>query len=143
MKHIVSLTVCLLTLLAVNAQTCRNFVLPRFNYNEEAMAALPEDKINYWCAYAHAAFYESDTVPSEAYLFNISQVVNKTTGEHLPADLVVDVESLNYFVYNFEQFQLQYPRGNQVLCFSTPNSAHPYLVLRSIEQMLEIAGQSL
>ena len=36
---------------------------------------------------------------------------------------------------------MRYPYGDKTLCFATPASAHPYLVLRSIDDMSAVAEQ--
>ena len=60
---------------------------------------------------------------------------------HLPQSYVVDLETLSYYAYNFHQFQVRYPTGDVTLCFATPSSTHPYLVLRSIEEAFRLASQ--
>lgn len=125
----------------VKAQNCEALVAPRFGYNADRMAACPSDKLEWYCCYARAAFYESDTLPASADLFSITEVQAINGGAYLPADYVVDLSTLSYYAYTFLYFQQRYPHGDKTLCFSTPSSAHPYLVLRSIDDMTELATQ--
>lgn len=130
--------ICVLTLLCAvwccKAQDCKALVLPRFGNDMEIMAAYPEDKIEYYCMFTRTAFYESDTIPMGVDVYSISEVKEKYGDAYLPADYVVDLATLSYYAYNFHDFQLQYPTGGTTICFATPASAHPYLVLRSIDE---------
>lgn len=123
-----------------SAQNCDVIMLPYFGGDADRMAEYPAEKLDWRCRYARAAFYESDTVPSFAYVYSIADVTNRATGENLTEDYVVDLSTLSYYGYNFNDLQLQYKSPRQVLCFRTPASAHPYLVLRSITDMFTIAG---
>ena len=128
--------------LGVRAQDCDAIVLPRFHYDTARLDAYPDEKVMYLCLYSQASFYESDTIPVGVEVFNISQVREKYGTNHLPQDYVVDLTTLSYYAYNFLEFQQMYPRGNVTLCFSTPSSTHPYLVLRSIEDSHRLAGEA-
>lgn len=130
-------------LTGATAQNCEAILLPKFGNDTARMMQYPEGKRFYFCAYSQASFYESDTVPVGADVFSISAVQNVFTGENLPQNYVVDLYDLSYYAYNFKYFQLQYPHGDKTLCFSTPGSAHPYLVLRSIEEATAIATEQL
>ena len=119
----------------LRAQNCETLVLPYFGYDSVRMAAYPEAKMIYRCAYAQAAFYESDTVPTGAIMHNISEVREMYGTATLPQDFVVDLNTLSYYAYNFKEFQLQFMECDKIICFSTPSSTHPYLVMRSIVEM--------
>ena len=123
------------------AQNCETLVLPFFGGDVARMASYPEEKLEWRCRYARNAFYESDTVPAGVEVFGIAEVVEKATGMNLPADFKVDLSRLSYYAYNFYDFQTRYRRGNVTVCFSTPGSAHPYLVLRSIDETHRRASQ--
>lgn len=129
--------------IGVKAQDCYSIVLPKYGYDTAVMARYPDDKIMYWCFYSQAAFYESDTVPAGVDVYNISQVRETHGTNYLPQDYVVDLTTLSYFAYNFLAFQHLYPTGSTTICFSTPSSAHPYLVLRSIEETIHLANIAL
>lgn len=139
MKRYILSTVLLLASFGVKAQDCREIVLPYFNYDTARMDQYPEPKLDFRCFYSQESFYESDTVPAGVDLFGIQEVADKFTGEHLPADYVVDLATLSYYRYTFSQFQMLYVDAGTTVCFSTPSSTHPYLVLRS---MLEANGRA-
>ena len=121
--------------MGLKAQNCDAIVLPYFNGDKVKMADYPADKLDYRCQYSRNAFYVSDTVPDEAEVRSLTELQNKMTGERLTENFVVDLETLSYYAYTFLNLQQQYWRGNVVLCFPTPKSEHPYLVLRSLEEI--------
>lgn len=124
--------------LVVKAQDCEAIMLPYFKGDMQRLVEYRDNaphKYMFRCVYAQSAFYESDTVPAGADLFPISEVKDKFTGVSLPNNYRVDLATLSYYRYTFYDFQHQYPTGDKVLCFSTPGSTHPYLVLRSISDM--------
>ena len=139
MKRIVFLAALLMGALGAKAQSCETLVLPFFNWDVNAMNAYPEEKFEWRCAYARAAFYESDTIPAGAEVYSISEVVSKEDGKNLTQDFIVDLTTLSYYAYNFKNLQVQYPKCNVTICFTTPASEHPYLVLRSIDEMFAMA----
>ena len=125
------------------AQNCDAIVLPYFGGDTAKMAqyrAIAPEKFEYRCVYATNAFYESDTIPADADVFPISSVQSRFSQEFLSNDYVVDLYTLSYYAYNFVNFQMNYP-STKVLCFTTPSSTHPYLVLRSQQEMLRIANE--
>lgn len=129
---------------ALKAQNCETLLLPYFENDREIMEQFSNevpDKFAWHCAVARSAFYEADAVPADAKMHSITEVKDRFTGAPLPADLVVDLSTLSYYGYTFHDIQLQYPTGAQVICFATPSSKHPYLVLRSIDQTHEKATQ--
>lgn len=140
MKRVVLIVAVALSALGLKAQDCDAIMLPYFKGNVEQMeqyrSAAPE-KFATRCAYAQAAFYESDTIPMGAYLHDISEVREAFGTNYLPQNYVVDLSSLSYYAYNFKEFQLQFRECDKIICFSTPSSTHPYLVLRSLVQMLQ------
>ncbi|MBQ8703611.1 MAG: hypothetical protein IJ524_04490 [Bacteroidales bacterium] len=141
MKRLIPIVALLLLALSANAQNCESIVLPRFGYDTAAFQNYPEGKILYWCWYSQSAFYESDTVPTGADVFNISEVREAYGDNYLPQSYVVDLTTLSYYAYNFLAFQQRYPRGNVTVCFATPSSTHPYLVLRSIEETFRLTSE--
>lgn len=120
---------------------CETLVLPYFHYDTAQMATYPAAKMAYRCAYAQAAFYESDTIPTGAILHDISEVREAYGTNYLPQTFVVDLNTLSYYAYNFKSFQLQFTECDKVICFSTPSSTHPYLVMRSLVEMGQRADE--
>ncbi len=142
MKRIAIVAALLLAYSGLKAQDCDAIMLPYFNNNVERMenykSQAPE-KFDYRCAYARAAFYESDTVPAGVEVFSITEVVDPQTGNALPRSFKVDLNTLGYYSYTFSHFHGRYKDGLHAVCFSTPSSRHPYLVMRSLYEMRLIA----
>lgn len=124
----------LLAMAGAKAQDCEALVLPFFGGNAERMAQYPAEKLAYRCQYARNAFYVSDTVPAGVQVIEISEVKEKLTGKNLPANIRIDLATFSYYAYDFIDFQTRYPKCDVTLCFHTPGSEHPYLVLRSIDE---------
>lgn len=146
MKKLVIIAALLMAVAGVKAQDCEALVLPYFGNDATRMARYQTEapyKFEWRCAYAKAAFYESDTVPAGADVFQITEVSNKFTGKTISANYQVDLNVLSYYTYDFINFQLRYPTGDKTLCFATPASVHPYLVLRSITDMHHVANQMI
>lgn len=144
MKKMILIAALVLTATGIKAQDCEALMLPYFGNDRAKMEhyqTVAAYKFEWRCAVAQAAFYESDTVPAEADLFQISEVKDVFTGKCLSGNYVVNLNTLSYYAYNFKEFQLKYPHGDKTLCFATPRSAHPYLVLRSIEDMHDMADE--
>lgn len=142
MKRIILLVAFASLAVTAKAQSCDSVVLPYFDNDIEAYNSCPVEKVNYLCAFAKAAFYESDTVPTGADTYDIGLVQNRFTGENLSSDFVYEEGKISYFAYTFDTFQLKYPKVDKVLCFSTPSSEHAYLVLRSIGEMTDCADKA-
>ena len=81
----------------------------------------------------------SDAIPAGAEVYSITAVAGKADGQHLAENYQVDLTTLSYYAYNFKELQQQYPNVNVTICFTTPASEHPYLVLRSIDEMFKMA----
>ena len=142
MKRIILTAALLLGALGLKAQDCDAIMLPYFGYSkaqlENYKSEAPE-KFDYRCAYARAAFYESDTIPAGVDVFSITEVVDPQSGKPLPKSFKVDLNVMGYYSYTFSLFHGRYKDGNHAVCFSTPSSAHPYLVMRSLTEMRLIA----
>ena len=145
MKKLVVFAALFMAAFGAYAQDCEAIMLPYFKGNVEKMESyytVAPEKFMFRCLYAQAAFYESDTVPAGMDVFSISTVVNKTTGVALPNDFVVDLNTLSYYAYNFGSFQVRNNSIEEGVCFTTPGSQHPYLVLRSIKDMQAVADRN-
>lgn len=142
MKRILLSAALLMACVGLKAQNCEALLLPYFGNDAARMEAYQSqvpDKFAWRCAYVRSAFYESDTIPAGAEQHSLSEVADMVSGSRLSSSLVVDLGTLSYYAYNFRQLQLQYPTGATVIYFPTPSSAHPYLVLRSLDQINELA----
>lgn len=135
MKRTIVLSVlCLMAFGGLRAQNCEAIMLPFFGGNVQEMYDYPAPKFEWRCSYSHNAFYVTDQVPEDAVLRSLTEITDKTTGENLTLDFVVDLDYLSYYQYSFQDMQCHYPKGNVTICFPTPNSAHAYLVLRSLDE---------
>lgn len=122
----------------IKAQDCETIMLPYFGGSHERMADYPAEKLEWRCNYARNAFYVTDEMPEKALLYSIEEVKDRWTGVALPRDFKVDLNTLSYYGYNFQDIQLKYKDLNTTICFVTPGSAHKYLVLRSLNDMYAI-----
>ncbi len=144
MKRLVLIVAVVMMAVGAQAQNCDSIMLPYFRWNTEQMERYlmqAPEKFEYRCQYARNAFYESDTMPTGVILYDIADVQDKFTGETLPANYVVDLNTLSYYRYNFAWFQLVNRDVEETICFQTPGSTHPYLVVRSIMEMREVTDQ--
>lgn len=135
MKKAALFALIILAAAGVKAQNCEAIMLPYFGGDAARMQSYPAEKLDWRCRYARNAFYESDTVPAGAEMRLITEVTAKADGRALTKDLVVDLATLSYYAYNFFDIQMQYKSPMQTVCFPTPSSTHPYLVLRSVDEM--------
>ena len=146
MKKIIVIAALFMTAVGAKAQDCEAIMLPYFKGNVERMEAyrtVAPEKFMCRCVYAHAAFYESDTIPAGAEVMDISKVVEYATGKPIPNDIVIDLNTLSFYAYSFGQIQVRNNSLTERTCFSTPRSKHPYLVLRSALEMHEASERYL
>ena len=94
------------------------------------ISRFPPFKVAYWCSVSKEAFFEADEVPSGAPVHDISEVVNRRTQQPLPSDYVVNADSLNYFAYNFMDFERMHKDQGGTVYYRTTASKHPYLGVR-------------
>lgn len=143
-KLVVFATLFVVAFGGMKAQDCEAIMLPYFNGNTERMVEYRDkapEKYMYRCIFAQSAFYVSDTVPAGMEVFSISEVRNKVTGEPLPSNFVVDLNTLSYYAFNFGTFQVRNNSLEEGACFSTTGSQHPYLVLRSVLSQQAVADK--
>ncbi len=141
MKKIVFVAALMASVMGLKAQNCEQLMLPYFRGDADAMAAYPQEKLEWRCAFARAAFYVSDTVLAGVDVYPITEVQSYADGTNLPPDFVVDLSTLSFYAYTFKEVQLRYPKCNVTIAFSTPASEHQYLILRSINDMFAKAEE--
>lgn len=142
MKKLVIIAALLMAVAGVKAQDCEALVLPYFGGDMESMEyykSVAPEKFNLRCGFARAAFYVSDTVPAGMQVRSISEVVEKASGNHLLNDIVIDMNTFSYYAYNFDAFS----SIKSGVCFSTPGSTHPFLILRSYNEITAIAEREI
>lgn len=133
MKKIIAVAAMLMVFGGLKAQDCDAIMLPFFKGDmqrmEEYKAVAPE-KFEYRCMISQSMMDVSDTIPQGALTFNINELTDILTGEKLPADFVVDINTISYYQYNFHEFLAQLPSHREgMVCFSAPASEHPYLII--------------
>lgn len=133
MKRVVLAVALIVSALGLKAQNCDAIVLPYFRGDvarmEEYKSLAPE-KFEYRCMISQSMMDVSDTIPQGALTFNINELTDILTGEKLPADFVVDINTMSYYQYNFRDFLAQLPSHREgMVCFSAPASEHPYLII--------------
>ncbi len=141
MKRVVFIAALLLAAAGLKAQDCETLMLPYFNGDYNRYSNYPAEKLEWRCNFARSAFYVADEVPAGAVVLPIEKVKDKWSGEALPKDFKVDLTKLSYYAYDFERLQLEHKDLKTTICFSTPGSEHPYLVLRSQHDMFELASK--
>jgi len=115
------------------AQDCDELLAPYFHLNHIDPQDYPPEKAEWRCTFAKTAFYFTNSLPENAVVLNLNNVVNLLTGEKLSSDFVVDLEHLSYYGYNFSQLQNQ--NDKKTIYFRIQNNKHKYLALRSIIEM--------
>lgn len=139
MKRVVLAVALIVSALGLKAQNCDAIVLPYFRGDvarmEEYKSLAPE-KFEIRCSYARDMVDVADAVPQSALVFNISELTDLLTGNRLPESFVVDIDVFSFYQYNFIHFLSQLPKHTEgVICFSTPSSPHPYLLVYSNPHM--------
>lgn len=140
MKKSRLLSVCIFICLAmtVTAQNCHQLVSPHFS--EDVYNSMPDEKLDYYCRYAQAAFYKTNELPDSAIVYQISDVVNKQTNVALPQTVQIDLNTFSIFAYNFDSFQHRH--WDKEVYFETSDTTNRYLVLRSIRTIYHIVDDS-
>ncbi len=92
---------------------------------------IPAFKLAYWCSFSKECFFVTDEVPEDAIIYDIEEIKNRRTGVYLPANYVVNIDSLNYFGYTFGTVQQRPGHWAKTIYYRTPGSAHAYLAVRS------------
>lgn len=113
----------------LSAQDCDAIVLPKVNNDVQRLHAYPADKIAYYCTFSQSSFEVADAVAPNAPVHEISEVVDRFTGNPIPNEVHIDLNTLSYYQYDFNRFQGMH--AGQTIYFHTPSSEHPYLVLVS------------
>ncbi|MBQ0160714.1 MAG: hypothetical protein MJZ99_08015 [Bacteroidales bacterium] len=114
------------------AQNCYKIVEPYFDYNEINPAEYPAEKYEWRCHFSYSCFYMTDTLPQNATVFSITQLVDLNTQEALPDHFVPNLEVFSYWAYPFAVFQKD--AQQQTIYFDTHNATNRYLAVRSWNQ---------
>lgn len=142
MKKYLSTALVIMMLVHVasaSAQDCKAIVLPRLHYDlalYDEMMEYSSEKLDDLCTFSKNTFFEADKVPSDAVVYEITDVTFYKDMTRLPKDFVVDLNTLSYYAYDFMAFQMS--NYGKTLYFRTPGSVHKYLGVRSIEEVNSI-----
>ncbi len=125
--------------MTVKAQDCYKLVSP--NFSEAVYNSTPADKLDYYCKVAQASFYKTNTLPTNAIVYQISAVVNKRTNENLSQSVEINLDTFSVFAYNFDTYR--YRHWNQEVYFETSDPVNRYLVLRTEKDINNIVVEML
>lgn len=133
MKKVVFIGVMILLVIGgkAKAQDCASIVLPRYNYDSSVLERMAPEKLSWYCNFSHNTFFETNTVPNGAVVYNLSDVFEYSTGQNLTDNFVVDLTTLSLYRYSFNQ--LQKAKKDETVYVRTPNSRYNYLGIRSYE----------
>lgn len=106
-------------------------------YGNTPVSNIVPYKVAYWCSFSKACFFETDSVPAGVPVYSIGEVTVKKSGVRLPADYVVNLDSLNFFALDFAAFQQRPGHWNSTIYYSTPGSQHAYLGVRSYGEAMK------
>ena len=122
------------------AQNCDSLVRPKFASVPQVYDQQPAQKIQHYCNFAYNAFYWSDTLPQNAVVYDIADVSNKVSGQHISQNKIINLNTFSYYAYNFDEFQ--YRNYYQFICFRV-GAGNParYLVLRDYNTIMNITLQ--
>ena len=138
MKKVFLLTIACITLGIwgnLNAQNCSEIVRPYLLRNNIDSSEYPAGKAEWRCNYSRNAFYMTDKIPSDAFVYDFTELTSWLTGQHPNTNIVVELEHLSYWEYNFEQFQHQH--FYNTIYFRLQNSSKKYLAVRNINEIYE------
>ncbi len=106
---------------------CQQVALDKY---QKSGLLIPTFKIAYWCSFSKECFFVTDEIPENALVYGIEEIRSRRTGVNLPANYVVDMDSLNYFEYTFGDMQQRPGHWSKTIYYRTPGSTHAYLAVR-------------
>lgn len=124
----------------LSAQNCEEIVLPHINYNRDVLEIMPAEKMDWYCRYSQSAFFLTDKVPSDAIVYDLTELVCKRDNAHVAADFMVDLNTFSYYAYNFYDFQIR-TQHDQIYFRLNRGDSHKYLGVRTLLQMQQIANE--
>lgn len=115
------------------AQDCDAILQPLYTLLGTTADEYPADKAADRCAFSHNAFYLTNDLPHGATIFRLTELTDKLTGLKVTEDFTVDLNTLCYYQYNFNEFQREdYYR---TIYFQIgPRSRHEYLAVRCYDE---------
>lgn len=138
--------VALLALIAtcfgkIQAQSrdCNAIVLPHVAYNQEVLDEMAPEKIDWYCRYSQSAFFFTNSVPSGAPVYQITDLKNNRTGNYVASDFKVDLNTLSFYAYNFNEYQYRHINDTVYYRLGSNNEAR-YLGVRTYLEMERIAN---
>ncbi len=118
------------------AQDCECILLPKFNNDYLSLVSYPTSKLDYFCRFSSNSLFVTDEVPRDATVYDITVLKDVMTGQNVPANFRVNLDSLSVFAYDFARYRVV--NDPESVYFRTPGSEHSYLGLRSYAVSLDM-----
>lgn len=124
---------------AAQAQNCESIVTPLLEQMGTTKDYYPAEKIEHFCTFSHQAFYLTDKVPDASLVYDITDLTQWGTDGHPAADMVIDLSTLSFWRYNFQNFQ----KVDRTVYFRLGRgNSHKYLALRSYNETSILTEQA-
>ena len=120
----------------VKAQDCDAIVGPYLASRGLDSNNYPIEKIEYFCRVSQNSFYLVNEVPEGAVVYNLHVLTNKITGQRIPRDFVVDLNTLSLWEYDFLKFQVEHKNVTIYFRLGPKNTAR-YLAVRNYGEALD------
>ena len=132
MKKIMTLGAMVLMLMCgvAQAQDCEYIV----SFKSRNLDRIPPSKIDYFCRLSQNSFFVTNSVPTGATVYSISELKEISTQMHVPSNYVVNLDSLSLYRYDFARYQSM----NENVYFLTEGSEYMYLGLRGYYAVREM-----
>lgn len=117
---------------------CRDIVLPKLKYDVQRLDRMPAEKVEWYCAFSRNSFFETDTIPQDAVVYDISVLKFKKDGSNVGSDFVVNLNTLSFYAYDFDLYR--HKHFHSTVYFHTPSSAHAYLAVRSYIETMRLTN---
>lgn len=113
------------------SQDCLTRVQPLLEQMGTTADAYPADKINHFCIFSEQAFFLTNKVPDASLVYDITDLRRWGSENRPSADLVIDLRTLSFWEYNFQEFQ----RVDRTIYFKlSKGNSHKYLAVRSYNE---------
>lgn len=118
------------------AQDCEYILLPKFGNDYLKLVTYPTSKLDYFCRLSSNSLFVTDEVPQGATVYDITVLKDVQTGQNLPSNFRVNLDSLSLYAYDFARYRVV--NESESVYFRTPGSEHQYLGLRSYAVSLDM-----
>lgn len=139
MKRVFLATIALVLLgfgKSLMAQDCRTIVEPLIIQRGIDTNTYPAEKLDIFCQISANQFYLTEQAPEGALVFDLTELQDVLTGQHIAADFVPDLSTFSYYRYNFLKFQAK-DLDHTIYFRIGKKSNHTYLAVRSVWEAKE------